>query len=298
MKLIKLSVGAFQLTESLRKSTFNFNRFLNVARWNFTINRSQYTKLALSLFLVMSLPLLTFILKTIWMSAVTGNMELALASSIPGTNMGTWMSACFIVAWPILSGYTFHNLLTKQSRIKELTLPASNGEKFLFHALVTIGGSLLVYVVSYFLLDILQYLYVGIFYGFSNTHWISYSSILFMHEGDGMWVLLIMDLMYVAFSSTFVLGNALKYRHNVLWTCLFHFVLSFALLFAVGLTIPFLGDWMTDVSNWMTDWLQADYNFLIWKTLLTVFFLAVIVFCWWAAYRLYTRAQITTLRNK
>lgn len=277
----------------------NTTRFINVARWNFAINRSQYFKLALSLFLVMSLPLLTFILRTVWVSGATGNAEYALGSGLfPGANMGTWMSACFIVAWPILAGYTFHNLLTKQSRIKELTLPASNGEKFLFHALVTIVGSLLVYVVSYFLLDILQYLYVGIIYGFSNAHWVPYSSIFFKYEGEGMWILLIMDLMYIAFSSTFILGNALKYRHNVLWTCLFHFVLSFALLFAIGLAMPFLGDWMTDVSNWMTDWLQRDYNFLIWEMLLTVFFLSIIVFCWWAAYRLYTRAQITTLRNK
>ncbi|MBP5375793.1 MAG: hypothetical protein J6Y38_05615, partial [Bacteroidaceae bacterium] len=106
----------------------NTTRFINVARWNFAINRAQYMKLALSLFLIMSAPLLFFILKTIWVSAISGSTELALAS-VPGTSLGTWMSASFIFVLPILAGYTFHNLLTKQTRIKELTLPASNGEK-------------------------------------------------------------------------------------------------------------------------------------------------------------------------
>ncbi|MBQ8969077.1 MAG: hypothetical protein IJ064_05035 [Bacteroidaceae bacterium] len=283
----------------------NANRFINVARWNFAINRSQYTKLALSLFLVMSLPLLLFILKTIWVSAATGNAEYAL-TSFTGINMGSWMSACFLFAWPIFVGYTFHNLLTKQSRIQELTLPATNGEKFLFHALVTVVGSLLVYVVSYFLLDVLQYLYVGIIYGFSNAHWISYASIFFARglgetptnyflgdAGGSVWLLLIMDLGLIAFLSTFVLGNAIKYKHNVLWTYLFHWVLGFASLLGLGLIMPVLLEMDIDIQH-----IDPDQLLLAIKWGALLFFALVIAFCWWMSYRLYTRAQITTLRNK
>ena len=283
----------------------NYNRFINVARWNFAINRSQYIKLALSLFLVMSLPLLMFILKTIWVFGITHNTEWALAS-VPGTSLGTWMSGCFVFALPILAGYTFHNLLTKQSRIKELTLPASNGEKFVFHALVTIGGAFLTYVVSFFLLAAIQYLFVGIVYGFSYAQWTPYASIFFgtneiaqtglplLGGNAAFWLTLHMDLGLIAFVSTFVLGNAIKYKHNVLWTYLFHWGLGFLSIFCLGLCIPFFADMDLD---WLKN-LDIDQVTIGFRMAATIFLTAVTVFCWWLSYRLYCRAQITTKRNK
>ena len=281
----------------------NLNRFINVARYNFAINRAQYMKLALSLVLAMSLPLLIFIVKSIWVSAITHNTEWALAS-IPGTDMGNWMSVCFVFAWPILAGYTFHNLLTKQSRIKELTLPASNCEKFLFHALVTIVGSLLAYVVGYFMLDILQYFYVGIVYGFSNAEWIPYSSIFFAHNSnmdihliDGeasLWFTLISEFYLVAFLSTFVLGNAIKYKHNVLWTILFHWALGFIVLICMGMLVPMLKDIDAD---WLLS-LDKDKVVTYLKVGSLTLASLITIFCWWMSYRLYCRAQITTKRNK
>ena len=285
----------------------NYNRFLNVARYNFAINRAQYFKLALGLFLAMSMPLLHFILKTIWVSAITGNTQIALAS-IPGMSLGTWMGGCFIIALPLLAGYTFHNLLTKQSRIKELTLPASNGEKFLFHALMTIGGALLTYVECYFLLDIIQYFYVGIIYGFHHAEWIPYSSIFFSNVDEShtyffgndysVWFKLIMDMGLIALVSTFVLGNAIKYKHNVLWTILFHWAMGFLSFVCLGLCLPLLKD---GALNWFAEWLnnlgeEQTFTLLRWSILLI--FTAITVFCWWFSYRLYCRAQITTKRNK
>lgn len=281
---------------------------MNVARWNFAINRSHYLKLALGLFFAMSLPLLLFILRTMWMSGVTGDTEFALAS-LPGTSLGTWMRGCFYVALPLMAGYTFHNLLTKQTRIKELTLPASNGEKFLFHALVTIGGALLTYVVSFFLLAALQYFFVGVFYGFSHAQWVPYCSIFFNSTVEAFseylvgysnttMQVVIGDLALMAFVSTFVLGNAIKYKHGVLWTLLFHWALSFFLFFCVGLSLPLLAE--VDLE-WLFDWLneqgpEAIRNGL--RCLVIIILTAIIVFCWWMSYRLYCRAQITTKRNK
>lgn len=284
----------------------NFNRFINVARYNFAINRAQYMKLALSLFLVMALPFLMFVVKSIWFFAISGSAQLAV-STIPGTSMGTWMSMCFIFAMPIICGYTFHNLLTKQSRIKELTLPASNGEKFLFHALVTVGGAFLVYVISFLLIDLIQYLYVGLLYGFSYSEWVSYESIFLnvSNHGDVSlnsivnpdtlgWLKAIRSFGWVAFFSTFVLGNAIKYRHNVLWTYVFHWVLSFVGVLGMGLLIPVFKD-----MDW--SWIQ-DFDPEKAGTYLKVgsilFFSLVTIVCWWMSYRLYCRAQITTKRNK
>lgn len=291
MKLMKLSAGAFQLTESLRKSTFNFNRFLNVARWNFAINRSHYMKMALSLFLIMAIPFLFLVMKTVWVMGVTQSTEMAFAIS-PLTSMQKYIPFCFVVALPILCGYTFHNLLTKQSRIKELTLPASNGEKFLFHALLTVGGSFLVYVVSYFLIDLLQYLYVGIVFDFAHAAWIPYAGLFTFDSTEPSWLQAVVILAWLAFCSTFVLGNALKYRHNVIWTYLFHMAFSFASMIFLGMSVPFMADHAQDL------FIHAEVNETSVKVAVIVFFSLLIVLCWWLSYHLYCRAQITTKRNK
>ncbi len=274
-----------------------FDRFMNVARWNLTVNRSQYLKLALGLFLFMSLPFLLFVVRSIWTLSFYRSTPLALAS-IPGDGMVAWMWTCFLFAMPILCGYTFHNLLTKQSRIKELTLPATNGEKFLFHAIVTVGGALLTYVVSFLVINLLQYLTVGVIYGFSNANWLPVNPLLFTLTDDELiikgWVQLFAVLSWVAYFSTFVLGNALKYRHNVIWTFLFHWALSFVMMIILGIVSA---DLLNSDMRWLWEMDETQIKYIV-----KAFFIGipsiVIVFCWWMSYRLYTRAQITTRRNK
>ncbi len=270
----------------------NFNRFLNVARWNLTVNRSQYLKLALGLFLFMALPFLLFVVRSIWTLTFYRSTAIALAS-IPGDGMTAWMWTCFLFAMPILCGYTFHNLLTKQSRIKELTLPATNGEKFLFHTIVTVGGALLTYVVSFLLINLLQYLTVGVIYGFSNANWLPITPLLFTLTDDELiskgWVQLFAVLFWVAFFSTFVLGNALKYRQNVIWTYLFHMAFSLVMMVVMGLISASLVHTDMSCSN-------GILNMLV-KVLFVGVPSLVIVFCWWQSYRLYCRAQITSKRN-
>lgn len=281
-------------------TTMNYERFKHVAKWNFTINRAIYMKLSFSLFLAMSLPLLAFIMKTIWVGAITHNMDYAL-NDIPGFDMGDQAALCFMAAMPILCGHMFHNLLTKQDRIKELTLPASNGEKFLFHALVTVVGSIVVYMVSFLLIDILQYIYVGAIYGFSHARWIplsnEFSTFVNLVEVNGytrLTTLMFLSLSgLMAYLSTFVLGNAIKYRHNVVWTYLFHFAVGFTILFALGLSMPWLISLGIEIDKIDSErFLMGLLRFLI------VYHLLITVFCWWMSYRLYSRAQLTTRRNK
>jgi len=267
------------------------DRFMNVARYNFAINRAQYVKMALALFLIMSLPFLKLVMNTVWLIGATQSTEMAFAIS-PLTGMNRYVPICFVVALPVLCGYMFHNLLTKQSRIKELTLPATNGEKFLFHALVTLGGSFLVYVVGYFLIDLLQFLYVGIIYDFAHAEWIPYNGIFFFDNSDSYWLQAIMLLAWFAFSSTFVLGNALKYRHNVLWTGLFHVAFGFVSMLLFGICTSII---VVHVPDWITNF---EVNKTVIKVGITAFFLLIIALCWWQSYRLYCRAQITTLRNR
>lgn len=282
-----------------------YDRFLNVARYNLAINRAQYLKMAVSLFLVMALPFLLFIVKTIWTMGITRNVDYALAATIPGSNIRGWMQVSFIFAMPIICGYMFHNLLTKQTRIKELTLPASNGEKFLFHALMTVAGAFVVYFVSFFVIDLLQYLYVALVFGFSRATFFSYQSLFFSHvEYTGCvdpitgimgsyWGRFITNQAWVAYFSTFILGNAIKYKYNVLWTYVFHVALGFVSMMLLGLSMPMIidADW-----TWLQN-IEEQKVVLFLKIAFTLLFSFVTVFCWWMSYRLYCRAQITTRRN-
>lgn len=279
-------------------TTMNYERFKHVAKWNFTINRAIYMKLSFSLFLAMSLPLLAFIMKTIWVGAITHNMDYAL-NGIPGFDMGDQAALCFMIAMPILCGHMFHNLLTKQDRIKELTLPASNGEKFLFHALVTVVGSIVVYMVSFLLVDILQYIYVGAIYGFSHARWIPLSNafttsveVVVVDSYTRLTTLMFLSG-WVAYISTFILGNAIKYRHNIVWTYLFHCAVGFTILFALGLSIP----WLISLGI-KIDKIDSERFLIGLLRFLIVYHLLITVFCWWMSYRLYSRAQLTTRRNK
>lgn len=281
-----------------------YDRFLKVARYNLAINRALYLKMAVSLFLVMALPLLLFIVKTIWTMGITRNVDYALAATIPGSNIRGWMQVSFIFAMPIICGYMFHNLLTKQTRTKELTLPASNGEKFLFHALMTVGGAFVVYFVSFFVIDLLQYLYVALVFGISHATFFPYKLLFFSYKATGcvdpitgimgdFWLGFILKQAWVAYFSTYILGNAIKYKYNVLWTYVFHVALGFVNMALLGLSMPMIigADW-----TWLQN-IEWEKAMLFFRISITLFFSFITIFCWWMSYRLYCRAQITTRRN-
>lgn len=281
-----------------------YDRFLKVARYNLAINRALYLKMAVSLFLVMALPLLLFIVKTIWTMGITRNVDYALAATIPGSNIRGWMQVSFIFAMPVICGYMFHNLLTKQTRTKELTLPASNGEKFLFHALMTVGGAFVVYFVSFFVIDLLQYLYVALVFGISHATFFPYKLLFFSYKATGcvdpitafmgdFWLGFILKQAWVAYFSTYILGNAIKYKYNVLWTYVFHVALGFVSMALLGLSMPMIigADW-----TWLQN-IELEKAMLFFRISITLFFSFITIFCWWMSYRLYCRAQITTRRN-
>ena len=116
--------------------SFNFKRFLNVARWDLSVNSKFYTRSALLMVAVICMPVVLYYLYSMVMKSYLSFATIYDTAEGFATVINLIGLAYMIIA----SGYMFHNLLTKQGRINELTLPATNLERFVWHAVVVIVG--------------------------------------------------------------------------------------------------------------------------------------------------------------
>ncbi|MBO4550004.1 MAG: hypothetical protein J5733_04680, partial [Bacteroidaceae bacterium] len=116
---------------------FNFHRFLNVARWDLTINSKFYLRSSLLVVALCCFPILMVDLYAI----LSGNVDVSREVKY-NTDLFVGLISLVGCAYCVIaSGYMFHNLVTKQGRINELTLPATNLEKFVWHFLVIAIGT-------------------------------------------------------------------------------------------------------------------------------------------------------------
>lgn len=276
---------------------FSFNRFLNVARWDLSVNSKFYTRSSLLMVAIMSMPIVLYYLYSMLNHNffLTGNVS---------DNVGTFSVIITMIGFAymlISSGYMFHNLLTKQGRISELTLPATNLERFLWHVVVIVIGVQVVYFFGVVFADLLHTLFRLAIPGaeikslttemFNLDNWKDTTTVFGSHIfGVNMFIF----LMLACYFRSFCLVNAWKYRYNIPLTFLIYFVLNTALpllLLFIGKllltreSIERFGEWLgnTDPST-----------LLVW---LNIFAGMIYVGIWLLTYRLYTRAQLTTKRN-
>ena len=275
---------------------FDFNRFMNVARWDLTVNSKFYTRSALLMVALICMPVVLYYLYNM----LTDNSFFATEIS---DNI-TFFVVCDILlggAYAIISsGYMFHNLITRQGRINELTLPATNLERFLWHVVVIVIGVNVVYVAGVVFSDLLHALF-RLAIPDAEIKSISYKLLvdfndlremgILRYENFGM--LLFFGILGACYIRTYCLVNAWKYKYNIPWTLLFYFVFqnAFALLvlFVVHCMSPEL---MIRLGDW-----AANVNPNVWVVCLNVLAAALYAGIWYLTYRLYCRAQITTRRN-
>ena len=270
---------------------FNVKRFVNVARWDLTVNSKFYTRSILVCVIAVCMPVVLAYLIALIRGHFIHEYD----------NIETYTLTCSLIGtvyMVIAFGYMFHNLLTKQGRINELTLPATNLERFLWHFLVIWIGTQVVWFVSVALADLLHVIFRAMLHAtdyrsiFADCFVKSFSWQSVDFYGHDMVPLLV--LMVFNAVSTFSLVNAWKYRYNIPLTILFHF------LFWVGTLIVFaiLGnlfvahDFLWQFAHWL-DGMNVDTAFYIACTF------AILLFCgiWLLTYRLYKRAQLTTKHN-
>ena len=284
---------------------FSIKRFANVARWDLSVNSKFYTRSAIMMMAFISTPIVLFYLYNmltkgfLLMGNTSDNVEsFAMAIGLIG------------LAYSVISaGYMFHNLLTKQGRISELTLPATNLERFVWHAVVIMIGVPLVFFCGVVVADFLHFLFrlmitnadiqsltAAYYWGegdFSNWHNYSPGFEDFM-EDYGYELVTTIFIWGACYTRSFSLFNAWKYRYNIPITFLFYFilwtVLPLVLLF-IG-TMFFSKENVLDFMEWIKD--VNPHNIIIGVGIVGIL---VYIGIWLLTYRLYKRAQLTTKKN-
>lgn len=291
---------------------FDMKRFLSVGRWDVTVNRRFYTNQAIALLVLTVAPVVMRFLLA-WAAGDVALFGRDAAARYPAMDMGYRIG--FItgfyrfVFWvlPVVSlSYMLHNMVRKQGRIQELTLPASNVERFLWHLAFSLLAPMVVFFGSMLLADGLNMLFAAVFGIFSQVRSLTgafFEQPFYTFIDLGFWAPRRLRpqtfgvLCTLCFMSTFALGNAWKYRYNLIFTCLMHvlmwFVLVLCLMFLAGAFLQFAGyDCIADMDCNFT--LNATVKYC----LLDIFMLSLLVGIWRLTYKLYCDAQVTSRRNR
>ena len=279
---------------------FDIKRFINVARWDLSVNSKFYTRSLLLIVVLCCFP----VLMTFLYAVITGNYLLTgkVYDNIQPFVFILALIGCFYSV--IASGYMFHNLATKQGRINELTLPATNFERFLWHFLVIAVGTQIVWFAGVICADLLHCLFRLDFPTLSGlpSQTRSFSAELFCKYFSwepvdflGYNVMPLIVLMTYSFVRTFSLVNAWKYRHNIPLTVLLHFLLNNALglIFIIFVTSSFANSRAFVEFIKTLDGMNPDIIIIGLYVFFTLLYCGILYLTYW----LYTRAQLTTKRN-
>lgn len=300
----------------------NKNRFLNYARYDLTIHFPFYRSLALTTFVVMlAMTLFGFLFRwwsIKWMydggnDAYTVDIMVIVLLFVMGI-MHNVFFGCFN-----------HPLRQRQDRLKTLTLPVTNGERFLWHLLLPlVGGALLLFLCLLVadgmnaLLSLLAgfdrvySLTGGVLHYLSFHDYIGFSAIGEPMEGMamelstipgpglplGFWLLYVLSVVWTL--SAYVYGNHVKYRYNLLWTTLglwlLETVLSFFFLLIAGIVSMHDADLDYYMQNLDRDTVAQIISGIFWTLDIILFVTAALL--WWRSWVRFKNAQITTRLNR
>ena len=276
---------------------FNIKRFVNVARWDLSVNSKFYTRAAILIVALTCSPVMLYYLHML-ASGTLLNGEMLYDNVITlGTITATIGCAIIVIS----SGYMFHNLLTKQGRINELTLPATNLERFLWHFVVIVVGAQVLWIGGVMLADLIHALFrlaipdaeihsltASTLDGYSN--WGSMGKDIYVLGG-----VLIAQLCTCG-ARSFALFNAWKYKYNIPLTFLFYFILQNVvtlLLIFVLFKVYDSPRVIETIWNWLNNGGHAKTVLICLNILASLLYIGI----WLLTYRLYKRAQLTTKRN-
>ena len=277
---------------------FNFKRFLNVARWDLSVNSKFYTRSALLMVAVICMPVVLYYLYSMVMKSYLSFATIYDTAEGFATVINLIGLAYMIIA----SGYMFHNLLTKQGRINELTLPATNLERFIWHAVVVIVGVDVVFFAGVLTADLLHVLF-RLPIPNAEIHSITlaaynydFSELLELDEfsKNTFGLIVFFFLMALCYVRSFSLVNAWKYRYNIPLTFFIYFLIqTFLPLLVLFIVTQFISpEFVSNLLNWLN-----EKSITFWIVCLDIIAALLYVGIWLLTYRLYKRAQLTTKRN-
>ncbi|WP_244271485.1 hypothetical protein [Prevotella intermedia] len=199
----------------------------------------------------------------------------------------------------VLSGsMIISDLKTKQQRIDELALPATNLEKFVARAIGSTLLAVVILVVAFFVADLLQMLinmllhkgtFASITVAVKDTIMKTrdFDITPFQHE-TAMATLISTLLSFLGANTTYVLGGMLFRKSAWLKTSLALIILGI-IIFSLFVGYGYLVYKYTDYVVYIPEWIQS-------KWFSTTLSIVQIVVCYYLAYRIYCRLQAINTR--
>ena len=288
---------------------FNKERFVNFAKYDLAINKSFYRNLSLATIVgTFGIALFGFMIRwNIWQNYAS---EYSLNDEGFDTFDFAWdcsgTSACLLVFCTLMltgfCGCWAHNLRSRQNRIMELTLPAANIEKFVWHLVLTVGGGALLVVLSAVLADGLNAL-LCLFTMPKGAEvpsliakmWSFLTFSIIEDAGDAKALVVSLCVCsYILQLAFYIYGNSLKYKFNI--------ILTYAAEQVITLVLSIL--FITIVTSIHTYWsismneedVETMFEYILYGISAIEIILAAIFV--WQSYRNYVKAQLITPLNK
>ena len=249
----------------------NKNRFLQVLRWELLLSKRQITTMALTFFGMVVIPqILTLVFRSSSSSAYTMGKLCAIA----------------LFAYMLCSGaLIFSSLRSRQQRINDFMLPASNKEKFVARYLVLVVAMPLAAFAGFFVGDVLQYL-MSLMINSDAAQWATTALTEGLNNSgtplEGFFAILFGAVMQHA---CFLFFGSIFHKHP----------LRMAILTWMGLGIVLLmiGAFAARI---LAEFLHSGYTITLYdawlKALYYIINIIIIVFCYRFAYHRYTRLQV------
>lgn len=259
------------------------SRFLQVLRWELLLSKRQIATMSLTFFGLVVIPqIFTLVFKSSSSSAYTTGI----------------ISSVALTAYLLCSGaLIFSSLRSRQQRINNFMLPASNKEKFIARYLVLVVAMPLAAIAGFLAGDVLQYL-MSLIINSNAAQWatsaftenISNSGLSNFYvniNGDpspveGFFAILLVAIVQHA---CFLLFGSIYHKHPLVMAILTWMGLGILLLMLSALA-----------AGLLTKFLNSGYTIIVyhawWEVIYFVASLAIIVFCYWFAFLRYTRLQV------
>lgn len=278
----------------MTKLTFNWTRFRNYAHWDLIINSRFYNRMCL---LILG-SIMTIILATYLVFPAFRGFHFNETETDPIVQISGFM-LCLMAFYSVIAmAYTFHSLLTKQSRTMELSVPASTIERFVWHSLTVTIGTQVALCVSVALAD-LVHLALASMYGLKEIHsmWVTLYVYSLLNIGEaykfivdisGMQVCIMFQLSIVSEMTFLMMISAWKYRYSVMYALIVKVIIGLVEAFVLGCAFHAGAEGIIALFK---DHLFGTMNVLIG---LQVVIIVAEVF---AAYWLFSRAQVVSRSN-
>lgn len=312
---------------------FNKERFANFAKYDLTINKSFYRNLVLvTIAGTVCVALIGFFARhNIYDAVLNDSMSGSAYSYVPDPNSFEGYNWIYITAaiemglitsvfMAVFAGCWAHNLRNKQGRITELTLPATNLEKFTWHTLLMLVGGLITCLVALLAADGINALLTLIVYGAENgitsltatafklfnisdtitdvfgpLGFTNYKHDITDTPMEGFYTSMsfIFICSFVLNIIVYLFGNALKYKYNIILTYIALQVIGTVISIGASICTGMFGGKVLDKSSEdVISGITTTYY------ILGAVFLVLAGVLVWKSYDLYTKAQITSPLNR